>query len=139
MSYVVATIAVDALGVEPLGVKEALVMVVETLGPVQVLQIDVQEPEQLGLDGVAPAKPARRQAAPQGKPAPPQSRQAPARTGSGHPVPLIGRICDSCGKFRESHGQDKDGNFYWGTCARTGKIVYELKERCRAWEGAGQG
>lgn len=58
MSYVVATIAVDAMGVEPLGVKEALVMAVETLGRAQVLHVDVQEPEQLGIGGAAPPRPA---------------------------------------------------------------------------------
>lgn len=59
MSRVVATIAVDDMGVDPLGVKEALVMAVEPLGGVQVLWVDIQEPEQLGLNGVAPPPPAR--------------------------------------------------------------------------------
>ena len=58
MSRVVAAIAVDDMGVDSLGVKEALSMAVEPLGRVQVLWVEIQEPEQLGLEGVAPPPPA---------------------------------------------------------------------------------
>lgn len=57
MSRVLATIAIEDAAVEPLGVKEALVMAVEHLGGVQVLSVEIQEPEQIKLG--PPPKPSR--------------------------------------------------------------------------------
>ena len=49
MSCVLATIAIEDAVVDPLGAKEALVMAVEHLGNVQVLRVDVREPEQMSM------------------------------------------------------------------------------------------
>lgn len=57
MSRVVAAIAIDDFGAGPQGAKEALVMAVEHLGGVQVLSVEVQEPEQIKLG--PPPKPSR--------------------------------------------------------------------------------
>lgn len=127
MSSVVMAIAVEDMAAGPLGVKEAAVMALEPLGNVRVLWVEDHEPEQLGLDGVAPARP----------PAP-VGGQAPAGRGPSQPKrrrtePM--RCCNTCACFRESHGRDERGKLYWGTCRETGKPVYELKDRCRAWTG----
>lgn len=49
MSCVLATVAIDDLAVEPLGVKEAVVMAVEYLGFVRVLRVEVREDEQMRM------------------------------------------------------------------------------------------
>lgn len=153
MSRVVATIAVDDMGVDPLGVKEALVMAVEPLGGVQVLWMDIQEPEQLGLNGVAPPPPARPapkpakqqtrtqggQAPSRGKPAPPQGGQAPADGSGGRRAPASMTACFTCARYSKSYGKDANGIFYWGTCANTGKFIYSLRDSCGVWKGKRQG
>lgn len=57
MSRVLTTIAIDDFGVGTLAAKEALVMAVEHLGGVQVLSVEIQEPEQIKLG--SPPKPSR--------------------------------------------------------------------------------
>lgn len=133
MSRVLATIAIEDAAVEPLGVKEALVMAVEHLGGVQVLSVEVQEPEQLGMAGgtFAPPKPRPKSSPP--KPAP--SGQAPARS-SRRPQTAM-ECCFTCARYRSGQSRDADGNPYWGVCGRTGQPVYDLKNRCPAWARLG--
>lgn len=53
MSQLVITLVVDnATPGQAIGIKEAIAMDLEKYGNVQVVQVDVQEPEQLGI-GVA--------------------------------------------------------------------------------------
>lgn len=129
MSCIFAHIAIDDARVEPLGVKEALAMALEHLGGVRVLSAELQEPEQLGMAGGAFAPP-------RPKPAPPSwGGQAPARRS---PQPQTAMACCySCARYRSDRNRDAGGNLYWGTCGRTGKPVYDLKERCPAWTRLG--
>jgi len=131
MSGALLHIEVDDLTVEPLGVKEAVVMALEHLGGVRVLEVQIQEPEQLGMAGGAFA-PSR----PKPKPAPSQrGGQAPARRS---PQPQTAMVCCyTCGCYRSGSGRDPGGNPYWGTCGRTGQLVRDLKERCSAWTRIG--
>lgn len=120
------TIAVDGMSVDPLGVKEAVSMALEPLGGVRVLQVDVHEPEQLGLERVIPAQPAR------------PAGQAPSTDGRKAPQKAKWQgmaCCLSCGYYRQSGGRNEMGRLYWGVCGRSGRPVYDLKERCAAWKG----
>ena len=135
MSGALLHIAVDDLAVEPLGVKEAVVMALEHLGGVRVLEIQLQEPEQTRMagDAFAPSKLGPR---PGPKPSPPPpSGQAPVRS-SRRPQTAM-ECCDSCAYFRSARGWDSKGNPYWGTCERTGRLVGDLKEHCPAWARLG--
>lgn len=131
MSCIFAHIAIDDAAVEPLGVKEAMVMALKHLGGVRVLSVELQEPEQMRMAGdtVAPSRP-------KPKPAPsPRGGQAPARR---PPQPQTAmECCDSCGYFRLAKGWDLEGTPYWGICGRTRRPVYDLKDRCHAWERVG--
>lgn len=135
MSRVVDTIAVEDMGVDPLGVKEALAMAVERLGGVRVLAVDVQEPEQIKMKGASPARPAappRRteKAAPGG--------QAPAASAPSRPKPYVPAkevCCLYCGDFRPAwEGHGTPGQLCYGTCRFTGEPVHNLADRCAAWK-----
>ncbi len=135
MSGALLHIAVDDLAVEPLGVKEAVVMALEHLGGVRVLEIQLQEPEQTRMagDAFAPSKPRPR---PGPKPSPPPpSGQAPVR-GSRRPQTAM-ECCFNCARYRSDQNRDADGNPYWGVCGRTGEPVYEIGKRCPAWARLG--
>ena len=135
MSCVVATIAVEDMGADPLGVKEALAMAVERLGGVRVLAVEIQEPEQMKMKGAAsarPAEPPRRteRAAPGG--------QAPAAPTSGRLKPYVPAkevCCLYCGDFRPAwEGHGTPGQLCYGTCRFTGEPVHNLADRCAAWK-----
>lgn len=139
MSRLILTIAVEDAAVGPQGAKEAVSMALEPLGGVQVLSVNVQEPEQLALNGAAPARPAvpaRRaeKAAPRG-----QARTAPP---SGHPKPYIPKempCCLSCASFRPAwKGYGEPGQLHYGKCQDTNKPVHSLSARCGAWKEAQQ-
>lgn len=133
MSDLFARIAIEDARVEPLGVKEAIAMALEHLGGVRVLEVQLQEPEQLGMTGgaFAPLKPR-----PKPKPAPPApSGQATARS-SRRPQTAM-ECCFSCACYRSDRHQDAAGTPYWGICGRTGEPVYDLKKRCAGWRRVG--
>lgn len=139
MRCVLATFAIEDAAVDPLGAKEALVMAVEHLGNVRVLRVDVQEPEQIALGGVASEQRAAPAASPR-RPAPVpsaggQARAANPRPESRRPRPGRGNMicCKNCEFFRYEPGLDEAGKFRWGICRRTGRAVRELKEECGSW------
>lgn len=135
MSDALITIAIKDMTVEPLGVKEAAVMALEHLGGVQVLQVEVREPEQMKLGGAA----TERRTSPCHTP---PARQDPDKPASAHPAP--GRpkrsvptdmfCCLTCASFQKEHGQDAAGSFYWGKCGQSQKLVYSLRDQCEGWE-----
>lgn len=135
MSGALIHIAVDDLAVEPLGVKEAVVMALEHLGGVRVLEVQIQEPEQTRMAGgaFAPSNP-RPRPGPEPSP-PPPGGQAPVR-GSRRPQTAM-VCCYNCACYRSDRSQDTGGNWYWGVCGRTGQPVYDLKSRCGAWARLG--
>lgn len=129
MSDLHAHIVIKDAAVEPLGVKEALSMALEHLGGVRVLEIQLQEPEQLSMMG-GTKKPPRAKCPPAAP-----SGQAPARS-SRRPQTAM-ECCFNCARYRSDRNQDAGGNWYWGTCGRTGQPVYDLKNRCGAWTRLG--
>ena len=138
MSCVLATIAIEDAVVDPLGAKEALVMAVEHLGNVRVLRVDVREPEQMALGGVASEQrtaPAASPRRPARVPSGGQARAADPRPESRRPRPGRGNMicCKNCEFFRYEPGRDGAGEFQWGICRRTGSAVRELKEECGSW------
>lgn len=134
MSDLLMSISVKDADIDPLGVKETIAMALEHLGMVRVLRVEVQEPEQLGLNGMAPARPAA-------SPMPPPGGQAPAAGASAQPGrrasrPIGWAACENCVNYQKEYSRDERGTPYWGRCRETGRLVYELKGQCRAWEGA---
>ncbi|MBD5098158.1 MAG: hypothetical protein HDT35_01140 [Clostridiales bacterium] len=131
MSDLFARIAIEDARVDPLGVKETIAMALEHLGGVRVLEVQLQEPEQTRMADGAFAQPK-----PRPKPSPPTpGGQAPAR-GSRRPQTAM-ECCFSCACYRSDRNQDAGGNWYWGVCGRTGKPVYDLKDRCGTWARLG--
>lgn len=121
----------DGPVIDPLGAKEALVMAVEPLGIVREVRVEVHEPEQLVMDGAAPARPAAPPTAPRGGQAP-----SDHRTGRKKPyAPRQLEACANCAQYRALPGWDNAGQGFFGKCAATGKPVYKLLggEGCRAW------
>ena len=100
MSQVLMTMAVANAPIwNIIGIKEAIMMDLEQkYGDVKLLRIEVQEPEQMSLSGVAPSRPTR----PASKPAaPPQAGEAPARRGgNGGGAPGSSGRRDSGGQVR---------------------------------------
>lgn len=137
MSDLYAHIVIKDAGVEPLGVKEALTMALEHLGGVRVLEVQLQGPEQLGMGGAfAPSRPRPKPPSPAPKsPPPPPSGQAPAHSSRRPQTAMV--CCYNCACYRSDRHQDASGNWYWGVCGRTGKPVYDLKDRCGAWARIG--
>ena len=135
MSGALIHIAVDDLAVEPLGVKEAVVMALEHLGGVRVLEIQLQEPKQTRMVGGAFAPSNSRPRTGPKSPSPPPSGQAPVRS-SRRPQTAM-ECCFNCACYRSDQNRDADGNPYWGVCGRTGRPVYDLKNRCGAWARLG--
>lgn len=139
MSCVLATIAIEDAVVDPLGAKEAVVMAVEHLGSnVRVLWVNVQEPEQMALGGVASEQrtvPAASPRRPAPVPSGGQARAANPRPESRRPRPGKGNMicCKNCEFFRYEPGLDEAGKFRWGICGRTGSAVRELREECGSW------
>ena len=134
MSYMRVMLGVEDADVGPQGAKEAVAMAVEPLGAVRVLWVEVNEPEQLGLDGTALPRPAH----PSGN----QARSAPsggqAQTGRriGRPRPYAPEqieACFNCAQYRKLPGWDDAKQGFYGRCAATGKPVYTLGGRCGAW------
>ena len=123
MSSLLLTIAVEDAAVDAQGAKECAAMALEGLGRARVLRVEEQEPEQLGIGGVAPPAPRRT--------APPQGRQPSPRPTRPKSRPLAS--CYTCTHYRPSHGQDERGTLYWGLCANSGKPVYRLIDQCEAW------
>lgn len=135
MSYAVMTVAVDDMMVDPMGVKEAAVMALEPLGRAFVLRVETYEPEQLGLEGIVPARPPAPRTSPeraksQGGQAPAAS--VPAKPSRKAPTAIVG--CRTCAHFREEHGWDESRQGYWGQCEKTGERVYKLWAQCGAWK-----
>ena len=135
MSGALIHIAVDDLAVEPLGVKEAVVMALEHLGGVRVLEIQLQEPEQTRMAGDAFAPPNPRPRPGQKSPPPPPSGQAPVRSSRRPPTAMECHFI--CAHYRSDRNQDAGGNWYCGVCGRTGKPVYEIWKGCPAWARLG--
>lgn len=135
MRRVLATIAIDDFGVGPLGVKEALVMAVEHLGGVQVLSVEVQEPEQMRMAGGAFAPPRRAPKPESIAPVPPRTGQAPARS-SPRPQTTM-QCCFNCASYQSDPIWDADGNLYWGVCRLTREPVREIWKGCPAWTRLG--
>lgn len=130
MSQVLLTMAVVNAPIwNIIGIKEAIIMDLEQkYGDVKLLRIEVQEPEQMSLSGVAPSSPTR----PASKPAAqPQAGQAPARPRRPGSCPMA--CCHNCAHYRAGQGKDERGTLYWGWCANSGRPVYRLADRCGAW------
>lgn len=127
MTRVLMYVAVDGVTTDLLGVKEAASMLLEPLGVVHVLQVDVQEPEQMRMDGVAPA---RQTAAPAGQAPPPPSMSVPPQKKGRQPM----ACCLNCYHYQQRSSRDETGKLYWGKCLRTGKPVYDLRELCAGWK-----
>lgn len=137
MSYTVMTVAIDDMTVDPLGVKEAALMALEPLGRAFVLRVEAHEPEQLGIEGVAPTRhPAPRTSAERATLSGGQAPAAgtPAKASRRAPAAIVG--CCNCACFCKEHGWDENRQGYWGWCGKTGERVYKLWAQCGAWKAA---
>lgn len=119
-----------------IGIKEAIAMDVEKYGDVQVLRVDILEPEQMALDGVVPEQ----RTAP--APVPPGGRAQPASSepepcGPRRPRQVSMACCLNCECYRQEAGVDEGGKFRWGVCRLTGRAVRNLKDQCGSWAQEG--
>ena len=133
MTNLLITVAVEGVDLDPIGAKESAVMALESLGGVRVLEIDAREPEQLQFYEGAVYKPNSRRApsalAPPDKPvAGTSNAQKPGR-----PRPTAMACCLSCVSYRQGPGRDEAGKDYYGTCTRTHRPVYSLRDQCGNW------
>lgn len=126
MTRVLMYVAVDGVTADLLGIKEAASMLLEPLGVVHVLQVDVQGPEQMRMDGVAPAQ---QTAAPAGQALPPSMSVPPQKKGR---QPMA--CCLNCYHYQQGSSRDEAGKLYWGKCLCTGEPVYCLREQCAGWK-----
>lgn len=121
MSSAVLTVVAGNVAGDALGVKEAVAMALEHLGGVRVTQVRIVEDEQLSINSAKGTA---------GGAAKPQS--------AAHRKPAVYiDCCCTCVRFAEERGADERGKLYWGICKRTGKPVYDMKNRCGAWARAG--
>lgn len=133
MNRFLLSIAVEDAAVDALGAKECAVMALEAAGMAgaRVLRVEVQEPEQLAMEGVAPDRSTQPKPPAPRRTAPPRGTQSTGRPTRPKSRPLAS--CYTCAHYRPSHGQDERGTLYWGLCANSGKPVYRLIDQCEAW------
>lgn len=118
----------DAVPEQDIGIKEAIAVDLEKYGNVQVLQVEVWAPEQLAMNEIVPLRPATGLVAPaSGKSF---AESTATRTGRKIPVPMV--CCLNCASYIKEYGYDESGVPCWGRCRKSGKRVYDLKDRCRS-------
>ena len=110
MNCILVTVAIEDAALDPMGAKEAVAMALEPLGGVQVLQVDIQEPEQMSLAGTVPG-----------------TRGSDASGSCGMDY------CVRCAHYQKQRGQDESGRAYWGVCKLTDNPVYRMSGHCKDW------
>lgn len=107
-------------------------MDVEKYGDTRVLSVEVREPDQMTIPGVAPRERVKphKPAAPD-RPASPADKPAEAQSHKGR---ATFTPCLHCAHYQQQPWQDEHGVFVWGKCKRTGEPIYSLRKGCRAWE-----